>query len=60
MTGKELIEWIKENNAEEMLVISPVNDWLAVEKNPTIRNASEVKDTYFSSTFQTEGKVIFI
>lgn len=60
MTGKDLIEWIKENNAEEMLVITPVNDWLAVEKNPAIRNASEVKDTYFDSTFQTEEKVIFI
>ena len=60
MMGKDLIDWIKENNAEEMLVISPINDWLAVEIKPTIRNASEVKDIYFDSTLQTEGKVIFI
>ena len=60
MTGKELIQWIKDNNAEEYTVVTDLNEWTAVDREPTIKDTSEVKNIYFDSKFKSREKVIFI
>ena len=59
MTGAELIKWIKWNKAEDLVVVTAINDWYAADKKPTIRDASEIKEVYFDSTFESGDKVIF-
>ena len=59
MTGTELIEWIKDNKAEELVVITAINDYYACEKKPVIIEASDVKEVYFDSSFESGDKVIF-
>lgn len=59
MTGKELIEWIKDNKAEELVVITAINDWYACDREPKIKKASEVKEVYFDSSFKSGDEVIF-
>lgn len=59
MTGKELIEWIKDNKAEELVVIVAINDYYACDRKPEIRETSDVKEVYFLSSFESGDKVIF-
>ena len=59
MTGKELIKWIQDNKAEDLVVITAINEYYACDKEPMIKEASKIKEVYFDSVFESGDKVIY-
>lgn len=51
MTGRELVEWIQENHAEDMEVLCLEDDGVIVRLSPEIQNNMRIKQEYWEASF---------
>lgn len=54
MTGRELIEWIQENEAEDMEILFLQDDGIVTRLNPEIQNNRRIKEEYWEAQFLPE------
>ena len=61
MTGKELIKWIQENEAEEMEIVWADDEYDTVYRiEPQIKENAELKDEYRADWLKKEGKSVVL
>lgn len=62
MTGKEIIDWIRENHAEDMDILCMGYDGLIVQIiDPEIRDNAEIKEEYWECGYlPDEGRSVIL
>jgi len=56
MTGRELIEWIKQNHAEKMQVVQIEDGYAVFLVRPEIRENDDLKRIYINSAGLKKGE----
>ena len=51
MTGQELVNWIQENNAEDMEVLYLQDDGIVTGVSPEVMNNRRIKEEYWEAGF---------
>ena len=54
MTGRELIDWIKENEAEDMEILFLQDDGIVTRIAPEIMQNRRIRDEYWEASFLPE------
>lgn len=61
MTGKELIRWIQENDAEDMEILFLQDDGVVTRIAPEVQNNRRVKQEYWEAGFlPDEGECVIL
>lgn len=61
MTGKELIRWIQENDAEDMEILFLQDDGVVTRISPEVQNNRRVKQEYWEAGFlPDEGECVIL
>ena len=54
MTGRELVEWIRENNAEDMEILFLQDDGVITRVSPEIQSNIRIRQEYWETGFLPE------
>ena len=61
MTGKELIRWIQENDAEDMEILFLQDDGVVTRIVPEVKDNRQVKQEYWETGFlPDEGECVIL